>query len=142
MIGLIMFPGQERTPRRDISLSLGSHIGRDTELPKALLPCSLVGVFLLEDLEICTCLHIQPTHTYTRGHIHMSADVFRFARVHTYVYIDTCVQTHLGCPQTHSHICSQSHTHTVAGTHVHTLHSWHTHVSTDASSSCLLPVWE
>ena len=95
MIGLIMFPGQERTPRRDISLSLGSHIGRDTELPKALLPCSLVGVFLLEDLEICTCLHIQPTHTYTRGHIHMSADVFRFARVHTYVYILFILLIHL-----------------------------------------------
>lgn len=134
MIGLIMFPGQERTPRRDISLSGKPHC-RDTELPKALLPCSLVGVFLLEDLEICTCLHIQPTHTYTHGHIHMSADVIRFARVHTHVYTDTCVQTH-------SHICSQSHTHTVAGTRVRTLHSWHTHVSTDASSSCLLPVWE
>lgn len=55
MMTLIMFPGQEKTPRRDISLSLGSRIGIDTELPKAPLPCSLVGVFLLKDLELCIC---------------------------------------------------------------------------------------
>lgn len=92
MIGLIMFPGQEEHPE-GTSLSLGSHIGRDTELPKALLPCSLVGVFLLEDLETCTCLYIQPTHTYIHGNIHMSADAFRLARVHMHGYTDTCAQT-------------------------------------------------
>lgn len=91
MMSLITFPGQEKTPRRDISLSLGSRTGIDTELPKAPLPCSLVGVFLLRDLELCTCLHIQPTHTYIHGHIHTSADVCRLARVHMHVYTDTRV---------------------------------------------------
>ena len=89
-----MFPGQDRTPRKDIPLSLGGHICVDTELSKTLLPCPAVGFFLLEDLEICTHVHTQPTHTYIHGYIHMSADVFRDSHMYTCMYIQIHVYKH------------------------------------------------
>lgn len=109
-------------------------------------PAPHLGISPLRNSEIYTRVyHSLPTPVH--GHVHTSADVYRDLHTYTSISIQThmykCEYRYPGCPCTHSHSGPQSHPHTAACTCEYTHHSaCHTDVSSDASRSYLLPVWE